>query len=282
MQIIRELEPFPRGVYCGAIGWWAPDGRAEFSVAIRTAVVDTENGIAGYSVGSGITWESVAEAEYEECLLKAAVLTHASPEFELLESMRYDGDFLLLREHLDRLAASARYFGFQYDAASIEATLRIKTGEWHCEKSPLKVRVLVSRDGAVRIEAVPAPPTMRVRLGFAVAPVNDRDVFLFHKTTHRDVYDCAKASRPDCDDVLLWNRRGELTESTTANVVLDIDGVKLTPPVRCGLLAGTFRARLLAEGAVQEAVLTKDDVHRAHVVHLINSVRQWIPVEFVG
>src|SRR5690606_27909406 len=119
-----------------------------------------------------------------------------------------------------------------------------------------------------------------VRLGWAREPVDERDVFLFHKTTHRDVYRRAKESRPDCDDVLLWNRAGEITESTVANVLLDIDGQRLTPAVGCGLLAGTFRARLLKDGEVREAVLRREDLSRAQSIHLVNSVRKWIPVEW--
>ena len=73
MEVIREVETGPRGVYCGTIGYAAPDGTAAFNVAIRTAVV--ADGAARYDVGSGIVWDSEADAEYAECLLKARVLT---------------------------------------------------------------------------------------------------------------------------------------------------------------------------------------------------------------
>ncbi len=73
MQRIREIEGTPRGVYCGAIGHAAPDGTAAFSVAIRTAVVRGRAGV--YGVGSGIVWDSRADAEWAECHLKARVLT---------------------------------------------------------------------------------------------------------------------------------------------------------------------------------------------------------------
>ena len=115
---------------------------------------------------------------------------------------------------------------------------------------------------------------LRVRLS------NEHDVFLFHKTTARRIYEEAKAGRPDCDDVLLWNARGEITESTIANVVLDRGGSLLTPPVSVGLLAGTMRAHLLARGEIEEAPLTKDDVLQARAVYLINSVRRWIDVQW--
>ena len=74
MEILRDLEGGPRGLYCGAIGYAGPDGTAAFSVPIRTAVVDA-SGAGRYDVGSGIVWDSDAAAEYAECLLKARVLT---------------------------------------------------------------------------------------------------------------------------------------------------------------------------------------------------------------
>ena len=73
MEVIREVETGPRGVYCGTIGYAAPDGTAAFNVAIRTAVV--ADGAARYDVGTGIVWDSEADAEYAECLMKARVLT---------------------------------------------------------------------------------------------------------------------------------------------------------------------------------------------------------------
>lgn len=73
MEIIHELETTPRGAYCGAIGWAAPDGDMEFNVAIRTL---TQIGAGQYrlNVGGGIVHDSRAEAEYEEALWKARFL----------------------------------------------------------------------------------------------------------------------------------------------------------------------------------------------------------------
>ena len=279
MQIIRRLESCPRGVYCGAVGWWAPDRRAEFNVAIRTVTVDSETGIARYHVGGGITWGSTPESEFEECHVKAAVLTQERPEFELLESLLFDRGYFLLEEHIERLASSAEYFGFDIEIETVRAALIKRAATFGSD--PLKVRLLVKRDGSFRIESATATPSVPVRLGFAAEPVDDRNVFLFHKTTHRSVYEHAKASRPDCDDVLLWNQRGEITESTTANVLLNIGGEWLTPPVGSGLLPGAMRAHLLERGEIRETVLTKADLPRAASVALINSVRKWIEVQFV-
>ena len=84
-----------------------------------------------------------------------------------------------------------------------------------------------------------------------------------------------RAARPDCDEVILWNERGELTEATTSNLVLELDGGRWTPPVSAGLLAGMLRARLLAAGEIAERTLTADDLARAERIWLINSVRGW-------
>ncbi|MFW8594544.1 aminodeoxychorismate synthase component I [Cribrihabitans neustonicus] len=69
MQILAELEPWPREVYCGSIGWAAPDGASEFNVAIRTLMLD--KGRATLNVGGGVVWDSTAASEYEEALWKA-------------------------------------------------------------------------------------------------------------------------------------------------------------------------------------------------------------------
>ncbi len=115
---------------------------------------------------------------------------------------------------------------------------------------------------------------MRVKL--AARPVDAGHLFLFHKTTRREVYEAARAAQPDCDDVLLWNERGQITESTIANVVVEIDGARCTPPVECGLLPGTLRAELLARGEIVERVITIEEALTAPRLWLINSVRGWL------
>jgi branched-subunit amino acid aminotransferase/4-amino-4-deoxychorismate lyase len=117
------------------------------------------------------------------------------------------------------------------------------------------------------------------RVALAREPVDPREVFLYHKTTHRQVYERMRGAHPDCDDVILWNTRGEITESTLANVVVRLEGRLYTPPVECGLLAGVYREHLLRRGLLRERVLTLDDLRRAEAVYLINSVRGWIRAE---
>ncbi len=281
MALLRELEGGPRGVYTGAIGHVPPDGLASFNVAIRTAVIDRTRSTLSFGIGSGIVWDSEAGAEYDECLLKGSVLRQRPVEFDLLETLRWsaaDG-FLLLDRHLARLAETAEYFGVPMpDAGARDALTAAVDGA----PEPLRVRLLVSRDGAVRVEHGPfVPASGVVRAAFALKPIDVSDVFLFHKTTNRRVYDEARASRPDVDEVLLWNANGEVTEGTIANVVAELDGIRVTPPLSCGLLAGTWRAMLLESGQVVERAFSKDDLRRATGLWLVNSVQGERPFELV-
>lgn len=277
MHIIRELEPQPRGVYTGAIGFIGPDRRARFSVAIRTVLVDRERQQASYGVGSGLVWDSDTAGEYEECLLKARVLTTSRPLFQLLEALLWeaDGGYFLRAEHLARLADTAAYFNVPLDRIAIEAGLADLALTLSAAS---KVRLRVSLGGAFTLEVEPlaqgAPP-QPVRVGLAREPVDSSTIWLYHKTTRREIYDQARAARPDCDEVILWNERGELTEACTANVVLDRAGDWVTPPVMSGLLAGTFRGWLLATGRIREQVLTRADLAGARGIYLINAVRKW-------
>jgi para-aminobenzoate synthetase/4-amino-4-deoxychorismate lyase len=119
-------------------------------------------------------------------------------------------------------------------------------------------------------------------VALARSPVARSDVWLHHKTSHRDVYERRRASYRDAFDVLLWNEDRELTEFTIGNLVVELDGQRWTPPVASGLLAGTFRDELLAAGVVAEKVLTVEDLARVSRLWLVNSVREWVEVEIDG
>ncbi len=276
MQIITELEPEPRGVYTGAIGFVAPGRRAQFNVAIRTAVVDRERERAEYGVGGGIVWDSTATDEYAETRHKARALTETPQEFSLLESFRFTPKegYWLLDYHLRRLRDSADYFDFAYEQARVVAELErfaaMLDGSGH------KVRLLLARDGAVTLSAQPlGTQSEPVRLVLAQGPVQASDKFLFHKTTQRQVYDAALAGRGTADDVLLWNERGEMTETCNGNVVAQFGEELFTPPVECGLLNGTFRAALLDQNKIRERVFTWQELIDARALWRINAVRGW-------
>ncbi len=281
MEIIRELEPYPRHIYTGTMGFVQPGGDCVFNVAIRTVLLDTEAGVATCSVGGGITYDSTAEGEYDECLAKSAFLRESRPDFQLFESLLLDsGEYFLLERHLKRIQSSARHFGFPCSVsrlrAALEATMKERRdGRW-------KVRLLLARDGEIDVEAQQLVDEGKPRrVGIAARLVDSSNAFLFHKTTNRGVYKDALLTRPECDDVILWNEKGEVTESTIANVVVVKNGRKCTPPRTCGLLAGTFRNELLAKGEIEEKKLHRDDLRNADEIFLINSVRKWMRVVFL-
>ena len=144
-----------------------------------------------------------------------------------------------------------------------------------------RVRLLLARNGEIRVQHQALAPPRRLRVALAAEPVDSSDPLLYHKTTHRVMYDRQLAARPDCDDVVLYNERGELTECCIGNLVLERDGVRYTPPVESGLLAGTFRAELLAQGQLCERPLPIGELARADALYLINSVRRWVELELV-
>jgi para-aminobenzoate synthetase / 4-amino-4-deoxychorismate lyase len=279
MEIIADLEDSPRGVYCGAVGFLAPPGHgpaARFNVAIRTVTLDSDGGVAEYGVGGGITWDSRAGAEYEEIVAKARILTSRRPGFQLLETLRHEpgSGFARLGRHLERLRGSAEYFGFTYDETAVQEALSHAVSS--VPDRPARVRLLLDRGGKITTGAVLlASRREPVTLAIDDEPVDPADVMLFHKTSRRERYEAARSRHPDVDDVLLINTGGEVTESTIANLAVLIDGRWVTPPLEAGLLPGTERAALLAEGKIEEASVRPEDLARAEELRLMNATGAW-------
>jgi para-aminobenzoate synthetase / 4-amino-4-deoxychorismate lyase len=277
-QIISDIETTARGIYTGCIGYISPDRFAQFNVAIRTAVVDRRTGKVEYGAGGGIVADSASDDEYTEALLKARILTEQRPEFSLLETILWtpEDNYFLLDDHLRRIAGSSIYFDFPLDVENARKQLQARI--YGFDGKSQRVRLLVDRRGLLEIQAseiLLTDPLKPAHLRLAANPVDSSDIFLYHKTTHRQVYETALSDFPELDDVLLWNERGELTESSRANVVLEMGGELLTPPVESGLLAGTFRARLIEQGKILEHLLVVDDLKRCSKIYLINSIRKW-------
>ena len=278
-RIIASLEDSPRNIYCGSVGFIKPHGEAVFNVAIRTVLIDAKMGVAEYGTGGGITWDSTAEGEFAEAHTKAALLRMESPEFELLETLRLErGVYHLLERHLRRLEQSARRLDFAAPAEIARRSLETHAGVFPDETR--RVRLLVSRKGEARVESVPLEdlPAGVLWVTLASEPVLSSDLFLYHKTTRREVYDRRRADDADAFDVLLWNEEGEITEFTTGNLVAEINGELWTPPRECGLLAGTLRAELLDSGEIRERVITRKQLLRCSRLWLINGVRGWVSV----
>ncbi len=277
MEIIKEIEGQPRGLYTGCIGFISPKQEAMFSVAIRTIIIDSAAGTGRLGIGSGITWESTAGAEYKECLLKTEFAHRFRPEFQLVETLLYEGDigYFLLERHMARLYRSAAYFGFTLRLGAVLDTLNLRAQSLRGKN---KVRLLLSRNGtfSVRTEPLSSPPEEPVAfITLADQPVDSRDPFLYHKTTNRERYQLELKKHPQCADVIFRNERGEVTEGALHNIIVNLKGRMVTPPLAAGILPGTFREELLASQIVREKQVTVDDLRQAEDLFIINSVRKW-------
>jgi para-aminobenzoate synthetase/4-amino-4-deoxychorismate lyase len=276
MQIIAELEQIPRRIYTGSVGFMGPDCTAQFNVAIRTVLIGKAIGQAEYGVGGGIVWDSVDRMEFEECQTKARIITQRVPDFSLLETILWTPEegYFLLPYHLARLLDSAAYFSFSADINAIRENLDSLAHT--LPKTAHRVRLLLAKNGGITLqsEVLHGAVAQPLPVCLAATAVDSANPFLFHKTTNRVVYEQALAACPGYADVILWNERGEVTESTIANIVVELDGTLYTPPIPCGLLPGTYRAYLLEQGKLKERVIHKEDLVRSAHIYLVNSVRK--------
>ncbi|SDI26788.1 aminodeoxychorismate synthase component I [Natribacillus halophilus] len=279
MKRIAELENNSRDVYCGSIGYITPAGDSVFNVAIRTAVVDSAKERITYGTGGGVTWDSTPQGEYEEAVLKSKIVTDLKTDFSLLESLRLeDGRYPFLARHCQRMQSSAARFQWSFSAENMQDVL-LSFARKH-PSGTYKVRLLYHPERGFSIEGAQIQEMSEpVAVELSAMPIAVNDPFSFHKTTARDVF-AALHSRAaeDVFDILLYNDKDELLEFTIGNLVLDIDGAYVTPPVSLGLLPGVYRAYLLEQGIVKEQILSIADLEKADRVWLINSVRGWVEV----
>jgi len=285
MQIIHELEREPRGLYTGAIGYISPHRKAVFNVAIRTVVVDQKTRRAEYGVGSGIVHDSGTQDEYNECLLKAKFLHENPNEFSLFETIRWDPGkrWSHLQLHLRRLKSSAEYFGFPFSRQSFLAAVRKLEKALSSRRRPMRVRLLLERNGSIRTDVAPLEELKDpVLIGLSATPVNPADRFLYHKTTNRKLYDSALeiAEQKGLFDMIFRNQQGEITEGARSNIVLRIDHQFVTPPLMSGVLAGTYREYLIRgkKWHLKEKILYPDDILSADEIFVCNALRGLVKV----
>ena len=144
-----------------------------------------------------------------------------------------------------------------------------------------RIRLLLSENGKITLQSTPLPPSESappLRATLARHPVDTQNPFLYHKTTNRRLYEDTKAEAPNLDDVILFNERNEVTETTIANLVVEVDGHLCTPPIECGLLPGTERAELLENGILREKIITLEQLIESPRVFRLNSVRGMEPL----
>ncbi|MBN1863401.1 MAG: aminodeoxychorismate synthase component I [Victivallales bacterium] len=288
MQIIEDLENSPRKVYTGSIGCMLPGGDFCLNVAIRTLLFD--RGRVELGIGSGIVADSIAADEWEECLLKSRFVSCPPyPRFELLETILWDGcasgadarpisGYRYLDKHLDRLRNSQRYFGWKTDDARLHAELD-KAASGFPKGSMARVRLRISQACSVSIDHAELKScgwgSGVKKLKIASQRTDSQNVFFYHKTTRRELYDtCFKQAQTEgFDEVLFFNEEGCLTEGAISNVFICRSGRWATPPVSCGLLDGIWRASKKVELSAVEECIGMDDLLDADKIVIGNSVR---------
>lgn len=295
MEIIDDLEDAPRGVYCGAIGYFGPNGQVSLNVPIRTLIFDKENK-GRLHIGSGVVADSDPVAEYNECLLKAKFIQPKATATALVETMAWTRDvgFNHLDLHLARLESSMVYIGASAPIAAIREQLEtlaetlVETlAETPSQSATYRVRLLVDINGSASVEAKKYSPVATnngpALVAIADQRVNSSDPWLFHKFAERDRYtqllDRSKQTHPDIFDCLLVNERGEITEGSFTNVFADFGEGLVTPLLTCGLLPGVLREHLIATGQVREGIIEAAAIRSAKHLYLGNSLRGLIPVK---
>ena len=292
MEIIRELEDEPRGLYTGAIGMVPPSADLVFNVAIRSLWIPKADEATGWSegemgLGSGVVYDSDGPAEFQECLLKGAFLTQPYEAFYLIETLRWESQddelqgYYLLDRHLARLKRSAAHFLYPYNQEQAIAALESAAAGF--TEACYRVRLTLDAGGDIAVTAAPMVlpgPDALYGLVISDSRVDSRDTFLYHKTSRRALYDgehAKQSAATGCDEVLFLNERGELAEGSRMNLFIRRDGALQTPPLSAGLLDGTLRRELLDRGEAVEKTLFPEDLDRAEAVFVGNSLRGLVP-----
>jgi len=214
---------------------------------------------------------------------KDSVLRESDSDFSLVETILWESccGFWLLPEHLARLKSSAEHFSWQYDEKDIQQQLDICVDG--LDRAPHLIRVLVDKNGNVILSIeLSSENRTAVRAGLAKQCIDVENDFIYHKTTRREIYEDAAAGMSEVDEVLLWNAKGEVTESCTSNILFELEDKMYTPPASCGLLSGTLRANLLEEGSIEERPIHTHQLQDCTKIYLINSAIGWREVIFIS
>ncbi len=279
MQIIRELEKDNRNVYCGAIGIFFPGKNCVLNVPIRTITLNGSRGEIG--LGSGIVADSEVDNEFDECRLKSHFLTKRSKPFLLLETLLWLNGYKFLEEHLRRIAESALYFDYPFNKQAAKEILEHKAISY-LKGIRYRIRLTLSEHGELSVEdrQIKCDNTGVQKIAVSEQRTDPEDLFLYHKTTNRSLYDKEfnKYNPLGYCDVIFINNRDELTEGAISNIFLKIKGRLYTPPVSCGLLNGIYREYHLKQNDVEETILNREMLQTAEKIYVCNSVRGLIAV----
>jgi para-aminobenzoate synthetase / 4-amino-4-deoxychorismate lyase len=281
MEIIGEIEHSPREAYCGSIGRIDPDGDAAFNVAIRTFGLCEDTKRVSLGLGSGIVADSDEGGEWTECVAKGNFAQMGGYGFDLIETMRFEPaqGLLRLERHLERMKDSARTLGFEFDRHGARNQLHAVT--FHLDAAA-KIRLLLSRSGAIAIEIGDAPPVPIDPWAVKVVPmcVDAGDFRLAHKTSDRAFYDAPRMAHADVDEILFTNAHGFLTEGSITALFIERGGTLLTPRLSHGLLPSVLRWELIADGKAEEADIRLEDLDQGFL--LGNSLRGLFSAQLIS
>ncbi|MCZ4354328.1 aminotransferase class IV family protein [Roseovarius aestuarii] len=191
--------------------------------------------------------------------MESPLCPSADPAFALIETLGWtpEAGFAHLDRHLRRLARSARHFGIS--VKGVDAALSGVIAQ-----TPLRVRLTVNAEGQADISStpyIPLPADTEWRVAIHKTRLEASDPFLTHKTTHRALYDSARAALPDgIDEWIFLNTGGAVCEGTITNIYVPQGTTLLTPPRACGLLPGIGRETLIASGRAKPSRLSVDDI----------------------
>ncbi len=275
MQIIKEIEPTARGIYCGSLGLFYPGGDFVCNVSIRT--LEINGNVATLGIGSGIVADSDPEREWEEVLLKAKFLERRPQEFGLYEAFRYvpETGFKAIENHLRRLEHSCIYFGRPFPRDKILCKLEQLKHE--LGDQPNRVRLDLNGEG-VSFTLIPEELGW-TRGGITVMipqlRLDPDDPRLYHKTTLRpEKYSLrARAKELGAEECLFLNTRNEFTEGTISSFIFKVHGEWIAPELACGLLPGVWRDHQVSEGRAREGVVSFDQLDLIDEIRIGNSVR---------
>ncbi|MBF0296825.1 MAG: bifunctional anthranilate synthase component I family protein/class IV aminotransferase [Magnetococcales bacterium] len=276
MEIIRDLERRPRGVYTGCMGILQPGGSFWFNVAIRTLVWRGEGRLG---LGGGVVADSRPEREWEEIVEKGRFVERTPDFFALIETFLVGegGEVFWLARHLARMAFSAGVLGFPWDRLVVERLVVHRVGQWRLEGVlPCVGRLSLAHDGSLELTRRSVVPWSEgLRVCIADWHPDPRDPLLGHKTTRRREYDLL-LDRARCmgyDEVLFVTAGGVVTEGAISALLVELDGRWYVSPVGWGVLPSLWRADVMERCGAEERSLTLADLAHARAIWLGNAVR---------
>lgn len=270
MEVISMTEKGSRGVYCGAIGLITPE-ETIFSVPIRILRKTNKDKFFRCRVGGAIVWDSTAKEEWDETLTKIKFLKQ-NKEFKLIETILVKGGELQhAKEHSRRMKDSAKKFNFKFSKWTTKK-----------DKGDYILRLLLSKEGLLEEQIIPLDSIKTNKVTVSSNIIDSNNQLLYHKTTCRPWYEksMGKIKQGLIFDEIFLNEKGEITEGARSNIVLQIGEKLFTPPIKCGLLNGVLRQKMIKEKKLQEKTLLLEDLKKAEKIFCINSVRGMVEVQY--